>query len=72
MQGNLLGGISWLDGFCLIPSLEGNSLLNSLIAISHVEFACFRLAAGGISWVEFLWWKPLVSPCFSDSWVDFP
>ena len=40
----------------VLPSLEGNSLLNCLIAISHVEFACFRLAAG-----EFLGWKPLAS-----------
>ena len=51
----------------VLPSLEGNSLLNSLIGISHAEFACFRLAAG-----EFLGWKPLVSPCFTHSWVDFP
>ena len=47
----------------VLPSLEGNSLLNSLIAISHVEFACFRLAAGKFPRRNFSGGNPLLYTC---------
>ena len=57
-QGNLLAGISWLDGFGF-----------EFLGWNFSGVLCLLLPrCRRIFWLEFLWWKPLVSQM---SWVEF-